>query len=252
MPNLGANAVFGLACDSLGVQNLGGGAVPWWTPAVATLKATFASATPATLPARVGGVRGPTQVTTYDRGAPTWAISATSGVHLVTEPPVPSIQNQVLALPTNVTHLVLESPTNDAIDGRTPAQVQSDLTAIFANATARFPRLQAIFVMGIACIGELFTVTNGVASFSGNAAVNLATDASCDAINAAAQTTTVAAGWTFLDPRAAAAARLAALFAAPGPGNGTLTIDGRHCKAGGLDVTMSKVLTDSMTIVVPT
>lgn len=237
---IAARAEIGQVGDSLTTGNEGSlGAVRIYLPLAASLAAQFTGSAPSTI-SGVGGA-GPAApgVTTFNTGAPTWHIYA------VDAQTIQQIRAFIQNLPTNITHLIFEGGTNDATNGVLQATSVAQLQGAMSDAIARFPDLRQMLVVGVTCIGEMYAVTGGVASFSGNTPV---ADATIDSLDAAlkaavqAQTGTNSHGqaitFTWVETRAPAAAALQANPSTPAPWQnaGYITEDGRHPKAGGLDV----------------
>lgn len=244
---IGANAQIGGNGDSLMTGNEGSlGAVRIYLPLAASLAAQFVGSAPFSMPG-VGGA-GPAApgVTVFNTGAPTWHIYA------VDAQTIQQIRAFIQNLPTNITHLIFEGGTNDLTDSVPQATSVTQLQGAMADAIARFPDLRQMLVVGCTCIGEMYTVTGGVASFSGNTPV---ADATIDSLDAAlkaavqAQTGTNSHGqaitFTWVETRAPAAAALLANPSTPAPWQnaGYITVDGRHPKSGGLDVVFQNAVT---------
>lgn len=226
--------------DSLTTGNEGFlGAVRIHLALAANLRAAFVGTSPVSTPG-VGGA-GPLApgVTSFNTGAPTWHVW---GVDAQT---IQQIRVFIQNVPTNTTHLIFEGGTNDVTGSVPQATSVAQLQGAMSDAIARFPDLRQMLVVGVTCVGEIYTVNAGVPSFSGNSPV---ADATIDALDAAlkaavqAQTGTNSLGqaitFTWVETRAPAAAMLLANPLTPPPWQnaGLITVDGRHPQAGGLDV----------------
>lgn len=250
------NAVIGVIGNSISTYN-GGGAVPWQLPLKSALDTRFSAAAPLPDAPWRAITKSPTNVQDFDVGAPIWSVSAVSGQNLDV------IRTFIQNLPTTITHLIVEGGTNDATNLHANAVDQADLVGIFSDAIARFPGLQGIFVLSICVVGEKYGLDGGgVPTFQGNpfdgAGIGI------DGKNAALQSTCLAANLTntrgvacpviWIDTRTAAALFVKQFGPAPpgvdgGAGNGVVTIDNKHPRAGGMDVIFRDALLAQMTIV---
>lgn len=220
--SIGTNAEIGQIGDSLTTGNEGSlGAVRIYLPFYTSLRTPFINGAGRNL------------------GAPTWHIFAVDGQNCQT------VRTYEANLPTNITHLIVECGTNDLTNSVAQATTVAQVTGAMTDAVSRFPDLRQVIILGPTCIGEMYVVNSGTASFSGNTPV---TDSTTDALvvalqgAVASQTGTNSHGvpitFSYAITRAPAAAALQANPSTPAPWQnaGFLTVDGRHPMAGGLDV----------------
>lgn len=254
------NAFFGVIGNSISTYN-GGGAVPWQLPLKAYMDGQFAAGAPLPDNPWRATTRSPSNVTDFDIGAPIWSVSAVSGQNLDV------IRTFVQNLPSTITHLFVEAGTNDVTNLHANAVDQADLAGIFTDAIARFPGLRGIFYLPCMCVGEKYGVAGSVATFQGNPfdgagigidGKNAALLATCQAAGGGTGILTNTRGQTcpvvYVDLRAAGAEFLRLFGPGPpgvdgGAGNGNLTVDNKHPKAGGWDVVARDAIRAQMTIV---